>query len=89
MRRVPLAQVSPTGRLSLYPQEEVRISPAPEPLDGRKYDAVVIGAGMAGMAAAIRLALFDRKTLLLERHNVPGGLNSYYAIKMSLSKSST
>tara|TARA_Y100000588_G_scaffold32515_1_gene31803 strand:- start:2348 stop:3739 length:1392 start_codon:yes stop_codon:yes gene_type:complete len=40
---------------------------------------VVIGAGMAGMAAAIRLALFDRKVLLLERHNVPGGLNSYYA----------
>ena len=35
---------------------------------------------MSGMAAAIRLALFDRKTLLLERHNVPGGLNSYYAI---------
>jgi len=41
---------------------------------------VVIGAGMAGMAAAIRLALFDRKVLLLERHNVPGGLNSYYAL---------
>ena len=35
---------------------------------------------MAGMAAAIRLALFDRKVLLLERHNVPGGLNSYYAL---------
>ena len=35
---------------------------------------------MACMAAAIRLALFDRKTLLLERHNVPGGLNSYYAL---------
>lgn len=41
---------------------------------------MVIGAGMAGMAAAIRLALFDRKVLLLERHNVPGGLNSYYAL---------
>ena len=36
---------------------------------------------MAGMAAAIRLALFDRSTLLLERHNVPGGLNSYYAME--------
>ncbi len=42
---------------------------------------MVIGAGMAGMAAAIRLALFDRSTLLLERHNVPGGLNSYYAME--------
>lgn len=41
---------------------------------------MVIGAGMAGMAAAIRLAHFDRKVLLLERHNVPGGLNSYYAL---------
>ena len=51
-----------------------------EPLDGRKFDVVVIGAGMSGMAAAIRLALFDRKVLLLERHNVPGGLNSYYAL---------
>lgn len=42
------------------------------------YDAVVVGAGMSGMAAAIRLAMFDRKVLLIEKHSIPGGLNSFY-----------
>lgn len=44
-----------------------------------RYDAIVIGAGMSGLAAAIRLAMFERRVLVLERHNAPGGLNSYYA----------
>ncbi len=43
-----------------------------------RYDAVVIGAGMSGLAAGIRLAQFDRRVLLLERHNLWGGLNSFY-----------
>jgi len=43
-----------------------------------RYDAVVIGAGMSGLAAGIRLAQFDRKVLVLERHNLWGGLNSFY-----------
>lgn len=42
------------------------------------YDAVIIGAGMSGMAAAIRLSMFDKKVLLLEKHVISGGLNSYY-----------
>jgi phytoene dehydrogenase-like protein len=42
------------------------------------YDTVIIGAGMSGLAAGIRLAMFDRKVCILERHKVPGGLNSYY-----------
>lgn len=42
------------------------------------YDAVVVGAGMSGMAAAIRLAMFERKVLLIEKHSIPGGLNSFY-----------
>lgn len=42
------------------------------------YDTIIIGAGMSGMAAAIRLAHFGEKTLLIERHNVVGGLNSFY-----------
>ncbi|MFX3675658.1 MAG: phytoene desaturase family protein [bacterium] len=42
------------------------------------YDAVVVGAGMSGMAAAIRLAMFDKKVLLIEKHSIPGGLNSFY-----------
>ena len=44
----------------------------------QKYDAVVIGAGMSGIAAAIRLAMFDHKVVLLEKHVISGGLNSYY-----------
>lgn len=34
---------------------------------------------MSGLAAGIRLALFDRNVLILERHNAPGGLNSFYS----------
>ncbi|KUG22459.1 phytoene dehydrogenase-like [hydrocarbon metagenome] len=45
------------------------------------YDTVIIGAGMSGLAAGIRLAMFDQKVCILERHNVPGGLNSYYERK--------
>jgi len=33
---------------------------------------------MSGMAASIRLAMFDKKVLLLEKHSISGGLNSYY-----------
>lgn len=43
------------------------------------YDAVIIGAGMSGLAAAVRLGMFGRKVLVLERHNNAGGLNSFYA----------
>lgn len=43
------------------------------------YDTVVIGAGMSGLAAGIRLAMFDKKVLILEKHLIPGGLNSYYS----------
>lgn len=46
-----------------------------------KYDAIVIGAGMSGLAAGIRLAMFDKKVLILEKHSIPGGLNSYYQRK--------
>ena len=49
-------------------------------LHGRHFDAVVIGAGMSGLAAGIRLAHFGLKTLILERHNAPGGLNGFYSI---------
>lgn len=33
---------------------------------------------MAGLAAGIRLAMFDKRVLILEKHNAPGGLNSFY-----------
>lgn len=43
-----------------------------------KYDAIVIGAGMSGLAAGIRLAMFDKKVCIFEKHVISGGLNSYY-----------
>ena len=46
-----------------------------------RYDAVVIGAGMSGLAAGIRLAQFGRRVAVLERHYLWGGLNSFYKIE--------
>ncbi|MHC4065650.1 MAG: FAD-binding protein, partial [Planctomycetota bacterium] len=37
------------------------------------YDVVIIGAGMSGLAAGIRLAYFDQRVCILERHEVYGG----------------
>jgi all-trans-retinol 13,14-reductase len=37
------------------------------------YDDLVIGAGMAGLAAATTLAKRGRRVLVLEAHDVPGG----------------
>jgi phytoene dehydrogenase-like protein len=42
------------------------------------YDTVIIGAGMSGLAAGIRLAYYDRSVCILERHTTIGGLNSFY-----------
>jgi len=44
------------------------------------YDVVIIGAGMSGLAAGIRLAHFGKKVCIFERHNAVGGLNSFYSI---------
>jgi len=41
-------------------------------------DHVVIGAGPAGLACALRLSLTGKKIVLLDSHTVIGGLNSYY-----------
>jgi phytoene dehydrogenase-like protein len=43
-----------------------------------QYDAIVIGAGMSGLAAAIRLGMADKKVALFESHRIAGGLNSFY-----------
>ena len=44
------------------------------------YDVVIIGAGMSGLAAGIRLAYFDLSVLIVEKHYAFGGLNSYYTL---------
>ncbi len=43
------------------------------------YDVIIIGAGLAGLASAVRLGMFGLKVLILEKHYVIGGLNSFYA----------
>ena len=42
------------------------------------YDTIIIGAGMSGLAAGIRLAYYDQRVCILERHTTIGGLNSFY-----------
>ena len=42
------------------------------------YDVVIIGAGMSGLAAGIRLAYYGKKVCILEKHYRVGGLNSFY-----------
>ncbi len=44
----------------------------------RTYDAVVIGSGMGGLAAACNLAKNGFKTVLLEQHNFPGGVTTSF-----------
>lgn len=39
-----------------------------------EYDVVVIGAGNGGLSAACMLSKLGLKTLLVEKHNLPGGL---------------
>jgi len=44
------------------------------------YDTLIIGAGMSGLAAGIRLAYYDQRVCILERHSTIGGLNSFYRL---------
>ncbi len=39
---------------------------------------LVIGGGLSGLAAAIRIARFNQNVLLVEQHSRLGGLNSYF-----------
>ena len=50
------------------------------PPSSSKYDVAIIGAGLSGLAAGIRLAHFGRRVCVFERHNVAGGLNSFYSL---------
>jgi len=42
------------------------------------YDTLIIGAGMSGLAAGIRLAYYDQSVAIVEKHKTIGGLNSFY-----------
>ena len=43
-----------------------------------KYDVIVIGGGLSGLAASIRLAHFGKRVGVFESHTKAGGLNSWY-----------
>jgi len=44
------------------------------------YDVLIIGAGMSGLAAGIRLAYYGKRVCIVEKHHRVGGLNSFYNI---------
>lgn len=46
-----------------------------------KYDTLIIGAGLSGLAAGVRLAYYDKRVAILERHTTIGGLNSFYRLR--------
>lgn len=46
-----------------------------------KYHTIIIGAGMSGLAAGIRLAYYEKSVCILERHTTIGGLNSFYRLR--------
>jgi phytoene dehydrogenase-like protein len=45
------------------------------------YDAIIIGAGLSGLAAGIRAAHYEQRVCLVERHTTIGGLNSFYRLR--------
>lgn len=46
-----------------------------------QYHTLIIGAGMSGLAAGIRLAYYEKPVCILERHTTIGGLNSFYRLR--------
>jgi phytoene dehydrogenase-like protein len=45
-----------------------------------RHDTLILGAGMSGLAAGIRLAQAGEPVAILERHSLWGGLNSFYKL---------
>jgi all-trans-retinol 13,14-reductase len=46
---------------------------------GTEWDAIVIGSGIGGLAAAAALAKFGRAVLVLEQHHLAGGLTQTFS----------
>ena len=44
----------------------------------QSYDVLIIGCGLSGLAAGIRLCYAGKSVCILEKHTLPGGLNSFY-----------
>ena len=54
------------------------VAPPLSVMSSASYDVIIIGAGLSGLSAALRLSHFGRRVAVFERHHFPGGLNSYY-----------
>ncbi len=53
-----------------------------------EYDSIIIGAGVAGLAAAYKLSCEGRKVLLIERQPVAGGYATTFRRKGFMFESS-
>ena len=42
------------------------------------YDVIIIGAGLSGLAAGIRLSQYGKRVRIVDRQHYAGGMNSYY-----------
>ena len=42
------------------------------------YDVIIIGAGLSGLAAGIRLSQYGKRVRIVDRQRFAGGMNSYY-----------
>ncbi|HVS19567.1 MAG TPA: FAD-dependent oxidoreductase, partial [Planctomycetota bacterium] len=45
-----------------------------------RHDTLILGAGLSGLAAGVRLAMAGRGVTVLERHSLWGGLNSFFKL---------
>ena len=48
---------------------------------GNIFDVIVIGAGIGGLSVANFLAKYEKKVLVLEKHNIPGGYLTSFSRK--------
>jgi phytoene desaturase len=46
---------------------------SPRTVTGKTDDVVIVGAGLAGLSAAMRLAGAGRNVTVIERESIPGG----------------
>lgn len=46
-----------------------------------KYDVIVIGSGLAGLTASLKLAKSGKKVALFEKHSIPGGYATNFVRK--------
>jgi phytoene dehydrogenase-like protein len=52
-----------------------------------QYDAIIIGSGLAGLAAGAKLSKEGKRVLLIEQHNIVGGCATQFKRKGTLLKS--